>query len=272
MIGLSASLMGGSSVQGPQQCLKPMSGKFEVFDAMLYADKPDPHALGMKPAYVIDRGIWADESTRQTVDYAKLSKRLEQLPAADGLIVLDVEHLSLTGEPSKVAKSISTLRQLAEKAHDYGSGRKVGYYGLLPLSEYWRPINGLPGGGFASWRKDNARIAALGRSIDVNLPSLYTYYPDKDGWVRQAEALICEARRISGKPVYAFVWPEYHDSTPQAGQPIPGDYWRLQLQLLRRIADGVVIWGGYDLKSQRAYKWDPNAEWWTVTKKQILDR
>ena len=272
MIGMFVPLLGSGSARQPRDCLQPSSDTFKIFDAMMYAGKPDTRTFGMKPAYIVDRGFWVDESTRQAVDPAKLTRRLKEFPASDGLIVLDVEHLPLTGQPASVAKSLSMMRQLAEKSRDSGSGRKIGYYGLLPLSEYWRPINGLPGGGFTDWRRDNARIAGLGRSIDVNLPSLYTFYPDRKGWVQQAEILVCEARRISDKPVYAFVWPEYHDSTEQAGRPVPGDYWRLQLQTLRRIADGVVIWGGYDLKNQRAYKWNPDAEWWIVTRQELVDR
>jgi AcrR family transcriptional regulator len=137
---------------------------------------------------------------------------------------------------------------------------------MVPLlSEYWRPINGLEHGGAAEWRADNRRLAPIAAAVDVNMPSLYAYYDDRDGWVRQAKALVCEARRYSDKPVIAFIWPEFHPSSKPSGTAIPGDYWRLQLETLADIADGVVIWGGYDLARERAEPWDANAPWWHET-------
>lgn len=269
MLLLSTPVICSGALSRTPNCLQPGTKQFVIYDATLFSGKPEMRQFGIRPAYIVDRGFWKDEAQRREVDYEKLPGRLNELPAADGLIALDVEHLPLTGDDKTVAASLETMRKLADASRKYGSGRKVGYYGLLPLSEYWRPINGLPGGGFSDWKRDNARIGSLDRSVDVNLPSLYTYYPDRPGWVRQAKALVCAARQVSRKPVYAFIWPEYHDSTALAGRALPADYWRLQLQTLQRIADGVVIWGGYDLKNGRAYRWNPEAEWWNVTRQQL---
>jgi hypothetical protein len=56
---------------------------------------------------------------------------------------------------------------------------------------------------------------------------LYTFYADRQGWVAYAIAQISEARRkAKGKPVYAFIWPQYHESNQLlGGQFLDADYW-----------------------------------------------
>jgi hypothetical protein len=71
----------------------------------------------------------------------------------------------------------------------------------------------------------NDHLRGLVSSLDVSLPSLYTFYDYQPGWVTYAIANIMEARRMNpGKPVFAFLWPQYHDSNKELkGKYIPGD-------------------------------------------------
>jgi len=41
---------------------------------------------------------------------------------------------------------------------------------------------------------------------------------------------------------------------------------QMQLELLRRYADGVVLWGGCDIQAKHPRTWDENAAWWVRTK------
>ncbi len=256
---------------GRPNCLKPEGKTFQLYQALMYANMPDLSVHGFRPAHVVDRGIWKDEVKRDRLDFAKVSSRLAKLPGKDALIVLDIEHFTLSGDASAVETSVRSLQRLARSAQKTSPRRKVGFYGLLPLSEYWRPINGLKDGGKIDWKRDNGRLAQLGQTVDANLPSLYTYYADRKGWVRQAEALVCEARRLSNKPVLVFLWPQYHPGTELGGKELTGDYWRLQLETSRRIADGVIIWGGYDVVANRQMPWNDDAQWWLETIRFIAE-
>jgi Hyaluronidase. len=117
---------------------------------------------------------------------------------------------------------------------------------------------------------ENDRIISLAQTVDVFYPSLYTFYTDKAGWVEYATAQISEARRLAnGKPVFAFLWPQYHNSNRLLKcQFLPADYWQLQLETVSKLADGVVIWGGWDVCNSKgkALQWNDNAKWWQVTK------
>ena len=100
----------------------------------------------------------------------------------------------------------------------------------------------------------------LAEHVDIVLPSLYTFYNDPQGWDVFAAALLQSARRYN-KPVYAFLWPEFHVSNQfLRGKNLPGNFWRHELEFCRARADGIVIWGGWQ------EQWDENAEWWLETK------
>jgi hypothetical protein len=82
--------------------------------------------------------------------------------------------------------------------------------------------------------------------------------------MKYALAILREARQY-GKPVYAFLWPRYHDSNRFiGGQPISRKFWRKQLETVYRHADGVVIWD-YDRSLWREYM-----PWWLETKAFLL--
>jgi hypothetical protein len=144
----------------------------------------------------------------------------------------------------------------------YGVVRKesnLGLYGILPIRDYWRAIDPVKK---LLWQAENDKLESLVDFVDVLYPCCYTFYDDRAGWVKYATANIQEARRLSkGKPVIVFLWPQYHNSNATLiGQLIPSDYWRLQLETAKQYADGVVIWGGFQVQ------WDELAPWWIETK------
>jgi len=95
---------------------------------------------------------------------------------------------------------------------------------------------------------------------DVVFPSLYTFYDNQAAWDIYAKGMIEEARRYN-KPVYVFLWPEFHVSNILLrGTNIPAKFWRHQLEFCSALADGIVIWGGWK------EKWNETADWWVETK------
>ncbi|MGH8082848.1 MAG: hypothetical protein ACREP7_19880 [Lysobacter sp.] len=144
-----------------------------------------------------------------------------------GPLVLDFEHINLSRDPQLSAINLGKLQTLAKWAHEAAPGHKVGYYGF-------------PG---AIEAKDKERGKQLAASVDVFYPSLYTMDDDRDRWRRRMDNMVAAARKLDpAKPVLAFIWPQYHDATARDAEFVPADYWRFQLDQLRRAADGAVIW------------------------------
>jgi hypothetical protein len=243
----------------------PSPKPFLVFDGTLYSNKPDLLAYGIRPITLVYAGKFGPDWYKQVdrlpnIESVKAAAREAEVKGH--VVVLDIEHWQLKGSPDSVRDSLTKYMAVLEWFREAAPGLSVGYYGAPPLRDYWRAIKGTASREHKSWRDENDQLRSLAGAVDVLFPSLYTFYPDQAGWKKYAIAQIEEARRYgNGKPVYVFLWPQYHDSNRIfRGHYLPEDYWLLELQTAREYADGIVIWGGWNAK------WDDSAPWWNITK------
>ena len=73
---------------------------------------------------------------------------------------------------------------------------------------------------------------------------MYTFDDNRAAWASRAQTEAAEDRALAaGKPVYFYLWPQYHDNTPKQFQYIDAAYWQFQLNTAYRDADGIVLWG-----------------------------
>lgn len=245
------------------------SRPFVVYDGLGYQGQPDLSSLGMVKVPIIDRGI-GERNAQQEIqpEQTLVAQRVAAMPDNNSPIVLDFEGYPLTGDATTVNASISKMKTLVTMFRNAAPHRPLGFYGVPPLRDYWSAITQNPQNPkFHAWQQANNQLAALEQQVDVLLPSLYTFYDDPAGWQKASIAQICEARRISKKPVIAFLWPEYHDSNQKLrGQFLPPQDWQAELEAMWRYADGIVIWGGWDLQNHHPRLWDEQAPWWQQTK------
>jgi hypothetical protein len=175
---------------------------------------------------------------------------------ATDLVVIDVEHWDLNRLPADaVQRNVERYVALLDAFRAQLPTARIGLYGMVPIRNYWTPVRG-NAGELSAWRAENERLKPIAEAADVIFPSLYTFYEDRDGWVEYAKANIAEAKQY-GRPVYPFVWPQYHKSW----KPIDGDFWRLQLETVFNSADGMVIW----TPARGRPRWNPEAAWWQET-------
>ncbi len=186
------------------------------------------------------------------------------------IIALDLEHWKLSGaktqaESLEVANNIRMLGVILDWMHAATPSLKLGYYGLNPLRDYWRAIRGPNDADYKAWQVENNALASVAAKSDVLFPSVYTFYNDPKGWSIYAMANISEARRFN-RPIYPFIWPTYHDSTPLRGTRIDGDFWKFQLETLQsQNVAGVVMWDwAVGANGQKMY-WNPLEPWWMAT-------
>jgi hypothetical protein len=235
-----------------------------VFDATLYKQKPDLSRYGLRPVSMVFKYmIWpVGRDVTLLPDRDMVREVAVQVSKSTGVAVLDIEHWPLTGDLAVVEESIGKYQTLIRWFKEAAPSVKVGYYGVAPLRNYWDSIQPIDSPKYVAWQKSNDQVALIGRLADILFPSVYTFYEDQQGWSKYAVQQIREARRIGGgKPVYVFLWEEYHPTDKKlAGTYLPPEYWRMELDLARKYADGVVIWGGY------TETWDETAPWWRETK------
>jgi hypothetical protein len=180
-----------------------------------------------------------------------------------GLFFIDIEYWGTYDLPDpQIEENISKLERVADIVRETAPTLQFGFYAVMPENAYWPLVAGTPDQ-LQRWRESARRTEVIARKVDVIMPSLYTFYDspsDRAGWEKWAHIELTEARRY-GKPVYPFLMPIFHDSNEKLrDHTVPGDYWRMELETVRRYADGVVLYGGYQLP------WDEKAEWWQQTK------
>jgi hypothetical protein len=238
---------------------------FQVIDATVYAGKPDLRPYGVQPSVLLGGVLWGwKPPTSSLPEYNDVAAAVTGAAPLKRLTILNIENWSMKGTDSEVLDSVTKYNTVLSWSRQVAPELKYGYYSMVPIRDYWRAIEGVNSTNYKAWQTENDRLSALASSVDIIYPSIYTFYPDQAGWVKYAVAQISEARRYAPwRPVYAFLWPQYHDSNATLRYTyLASDYWRLQLQTIRQYADGVVIWGGWDFSANKAAQWDASAQWW----------
>jgi hypothetical protein len=240
-----------------------VNNTFQVYESLLYGSQSVFQDAGLKHVKIIyTSDIWRQNEDMKEPDEALVRSAARNIVYTGTPVVIDIEHWALTGDEALVSASIAKYISVVDWMKQERPEITFGYYGTLPVRNYWAPVGN---NGMDEWQKQNERLLMLGEHVDAVFPSIYTFYEDQNGWITYAKANIQEARRY-GKPVYPFLWPEYHSSNAQlTGTDVTGNYWRRQLDLCKEYADGFVIWGGWKRT------WNDNAPWWIATKKFLSE-
>jgi hypothetical protein len=232
--------------------------RFTVFDGLLYKPMPDLRELGM-PKLLAIGGTWRPGVPHDQVDPLGIADALHFIQRFSRDCYFDLEEWTVYGDPADLDARIERHVRTAEIARQVTPELRFGFYGVVPTAPYW-PILLNKTDQLATWHNITRRSRVIAEKVDYLFPSLYTAYDDPKGWEISARAVLKEARQYD-KPVYPFLWPEFHDSNPKLKfQPIPREFWRRQLEVCRECADGLVLWGGYN------ELWDEEAPWWLETK------
>jgi hypothetical protein len=226
--------------------------RFVVFDNMFYRGKPVTAADGLVLSNILYEGvIWPHDAgfgvAPPRAAFASLVAAHARNP---GPLVLDIERLPLSGDAAR--RNLDVLATLAEWAREAAPGKAVGYYGTNTLTRV--PPASL----------ELART--LARHVDALFPPMYTFDDDRAAWARRADNEAAEARALApGRPVYFYLWPQYHDGTPRQFQFLDADTWAFQLRTALRVADGIVLW------SPGRFDWTDATGWWAATQRFVRE-
>jgi hypothetical protein len=273
------ALAPGAYSQGAQLEESQSTG-FRIFDATLYKNKPKLSRQGVEPIHIAyEPHVFAtsDRSARpeDAMPSEMLLRRQAQLARSKGKIfVIDIEAWSVyrsSKYPQQVARNIARYEAVLQQARHIAPDLKVGLFGPLPLhSGYERLIAREGSDLYLDMVRDNDNLVALAQAVDAIFPIGYTMTTDRREWRLAVSRQIDESRRLNaGVPIYVFIWPQYanYGAVPKElrSRWIEPEYWRYQLDALEALADGVVIWGGWDDTRNAPSDWDDHALWWQET-------
>lgn len=241
---------------------------FKVFNGLLFAGMPKSVSDKLEPITIYDAFRWwgPGDSRELLPSSGNLESWIKSAKSNRAkTLVVDLEAWPTSGPLA--SSTASRLNALVERLRKGGVTEEIGFYGLPPIRDYWRAVKPANHDQYKVWQAANEVLTAVADKVDALFPSLYTFYDDQAGWEKYARANVAEARRLAkGKPVYPFIWMFYHESSATlGGKLIPEVYWRRQLEVLAEVADGVVVWGGYQSN------WDENAAWWRATQSFMND-
>lgn len=225
------------SVPPPPTNQPPAPQCFHLYESLIYSNVPDFSSYGFSHIEIVDPSHNKD-GVLKTDDHQT--------------ILIDWE-----------GQGIATLDDALIWARQNGYEGPLSFYAMIPERDYWRSISPVNGASYAQWQSENDALKPIVDKVEAIYPSLYTFYPDQDGWVIYAATNMSEGRRIApDKKMYPFLWPYYHDST---NAELPADYWLMELRTVRDNADGIVLWSGWDFHNNKPMQWDENSAWWQAT-------
>jgi hypothetical protein len=279
-----------------QQATTP---KFRIFWQMSWADgvtAKAPTAAQLKACgieqvpLVTETTIFGSKMPRyhQALDLAgaqikSATAKIAAATPASRMVVLNVEKqgwMIKPGDP-QAARKAQQYTQLIDHFRRQPAirtkGTLLGYFGAAPINDYFGYIAGR--GQVAQNLATNSFAKQIAQASDVLFPQMYTRYREtgSKGWVAKAEGVMRLIRQdwqpqIGKKPVYPYLWPQYHDYASDVAirkKLVDKGVFLTQLQTLQRLgADGAVIWGtlGADGSGYKRLRWEKDMAWWVEAK------
>lgn len=239
--------------------------KFVVVQSMHYKGGVDVSAFGvLRNPIIYESSLLPSKYSEQIAEGGALEKLVAGLEKGPLPTVIDIERWSIyTENEIERAKNRENLLAVLKRVRTARPDIAFGYYGVIPARTYWPLVNKNMRRERQKWEALNERaLVDFAPHVDAIYPSLYTFYEDQEGWRGYAEQTLKMARKF-GKPVYCYLWPQYHSSNRRlSGKYLSADYWELELDTCYKYSDGIVIWNYEPDKN-----WDPEATWWQQTLK-----
>lgn len=249
-----------------------------IFNGLLHTGLPDLAALYKVPAIpLISRPKFAGWADPLGVPSAQWYDAFAaNVNPASKIVLVDHEAWPYGTQAERQAtaqKYVVLYQGIKSRRPDL----RIGWYMDPIRRDYWRACQPIGSAQYLAWQQENSDLGAImAPCTDVLMPSLYFFYTrDTPMGSGNADALglylernIDEAkrvRRLYGRmdcPIYPYVWWMRHDGT----RPLDPDVWETIMRTVLDEADGMVLWGGWQVQ------WDEQAPWWVTIKARLTDK
>lgn len=239
---------------------------FIIYNAIHYKGTPDLSSQGLhKLNLVYEAHLLNSDKSPSTDSIRQVATKFKNEPNVP--VTLDIEAWKFS--PDELQTTTDRYMQVLDEFKKTNSATPVGFYSVVPQSviHKWRKMRTTENYDYSNWLNLNNRLKPIADKVDVFFPACYTYTDDTLAWKESVIATISEIKKYNKtKPVYAYVWPQYHGGFPKAIQFVDPAVWRFELETLYPLVDGIVIWTSNRDVDKNIITWDENMPWWRVTK------
>jgi hypothetical protein len=252
--------------------IQAQSKSFKIFNSIKYNNTPSLSEYGLLP---ISIPLASDSMITPNSPYNIIDSKIIAYAIShrnSDIVGLDIESWSyaLSDIGSTTKKYISVL----DTFRAYNSKSKLGYYNVPNRPEYyWDKINTPTK--YSNWQALNDSLSNLYNAVDFFSPSFYCYNNDSSSWRKFVQANINEIKRKDPKhkPIYGYIWPQYHDKSPLDSSLslkfIDTTFWSFQLETLYKMTDGIIIWTSNKDAAGNTISWNNSMPWWITTQNFI---
>lgn len=247
-----------------------------IFNGMLHTGMPDLEALyrvGKIPMVIrTNYPGWTDALGLPTA--AWYDAMVSSVVAPRNIVLIDHEawpYGTQAERQATAAKYVTLYHEIKFRKPQW----RIGWYCDPVRRDFWNAIKDRGTNEYKTWQGINTDLGAvMAPYTDVYMPSMYFFY------TRDAASSTCDyvgqyihenlreakrIRRLYGKlesPIYPYIWWRKHDET----RDLDADVWETIVRTVLEEADGLVLWGGWQVP------WDENAAWWVTIKARLMDK
>lgn len=246
---------------------------FTLFNSLHYKNTPDLEGEGLHRLNLVYENRLNDPG--HIIDSEKIGSVAQALRGDPAPVTLDIESWPFWGTPDALPSTIDKYLRVVRIFKQQNPASPIGFYGVVPRQAFrWSSMDPVSNPkGYAGWLGLNEAMRPVAGAVDVFFPSFYTYDADTVSWLKMVDSTVSAIKRYSGnKPVYAYIWPQYHEDKVTGGrQFIDTAVWRFQLEALYSRVDGAVIWSSNKDHDGNIVSWYDGMPWWIVTRSFIKE-
>jgi len=262
-------IFGGCKKNGGADCSSCSTKSFTMFNSIHFNNTPDLTSQGVHDFDLVYSGHILTQNPNNPKDQilnldslqvvANVSLTQPTVPVSIDIEVWSYSASQLDTTINRYLALVQAFRQM--------SGSKLGFYGVVPHDAFtWQNISPVGGTSYLKWQALNDSLAPIARVVDMFFPSFYTFDNDTSSWDSYVTSTLSETHRYSRNiPIYAYVWPQYHDGSANQYAFVDTAVWRYELETLYQQTDGIVIWTGDKDSNLNPITWDDNMAWWQTT-------
>lgn len=248
-----------------------LQAQFVLYNSVRYNNTPASLTPYLRPINLQNESTLLNADN--TPNYPAVKTGAANTIALTGVpVTLDIETWPFSPS-SALSNTVSLYNKVIDSFKSVNTTSGVGYYGTVPKVAYnWSNIDPVNNpSGYNGWKNLNSNLSPIAQKVDIFFPSFYVYDLDTSAWRKMVDSTVSAIKRYStSKPIYAYIWPQYHDGSAYDRQFVDSARWKFQLETLSKRVNGVVIWTSNKDSVNNTISWNPNMQWWRITKEFMV--